>query len=95
MTTENQKKNNPLGIVGFVLSIILANPITFFILGDFGRVSNGNNSVLRVFLLLLFVPVIMCFYSLRKSNNVFAKIGLIISGAAIVLVMLLMISHWK
>ena len=93
MTTENQKKNNPLGIVGFVLSIILANPITFFILGDLGR--HGDNSVLRVFLLLLFAPVILCFYSLRKSNNVFAKIGLIISGAAIVLVMLLMISHWK
>lgn len=93
MTTENQKKKNPLGIAGFVLSIILANPITFFILCDLGR--SDNNSVLRVFLLLLFAPVILCFYSLRKSNNVFAKIGLIISGAAIVLVMLLMISHWK
>ena len=79
MTTDNQKKNNPLGIVGFVLSIILANPITFFILGDLGR--SDNNSVLRVFLLLLFVPVIMCFYSLRKSNNILAKIGLIIKEA--------------
>ncbi len=93
MTVENQKKKNPLGIAGFVLSIVLANPITFFILGDLGK--NDNNSVLRVFLLLLFVPVIMCFYSLRKSNNILAKIGLIISGVAIVLVMLLMISHWK
>ena len=93
MTTENQKKKNPLGIAGFVLSIILANPITFFILGDLTM--RGDNSVLRVFLLILFVPVILCFYSLRKSNNVFAKIGLIISGAAIVFVMSLMISHWK
>jgi len=93
MAIENKKKNNPLGIAGFVLSIILANPITFFILGDFGK--SDNNSVLRVFLLFLFVPVIMCFYSLRKSNNVFAKIGLIISGAAIMFVMSLMVSHWK
>ncbi|MBR4197587.1 MAG: hypothetical protein IKQ94_02295 [Bacteroidales bacterium] len=93
MAIENKKKNNPLGIAGFVLSIILANPITFFILGDFGK--SDNNSVLRVFLLFLFVPVIMCFYSLRNSNNVFAKIGLIISGAAIMFVMSLMVSHWK
>ena len=93
MTIENQKKKNPLAIAGFVLSIIMANPITFFIMGDLGR--HGDNSVLRVFLLLLFVPVVMCFYSLRKSNNILAKIGLIISVVAIVLTMLIMFSHWK
>lgn len=91
MENKEQKQGNPLGITGFILSLVLMTsfPIMAFILGDLS--AHGNNTSLGtdIIMILFFVPFALCMFASNRKPKWPAIAGTIISLVGIALALLL------
>ena len=91
MENKEQKQGNPLGITGFILSLVLMTsfPIMAFILGDLSAHGNSTGLGTDIIMILFFVPFAFCMLAAKRKPKWPAIAGTIISLAGIVMALLL------
>ena len=91
MENNEQKQGNPLGITGFILSLVLMTsfPIMAFILGDLSAHGNNTNLGTDIIMILFFMPFAFCMLAAKRKPKWPAIAGAIISLAGIVMALLL------
>lgn len=91
MENNEQKQRNPLGVTGFIISIVMVSlfPIMSFILGDMSHRGGNTNLGTDIIMLLFFVPFAFCMLATKRKPKWPAIAGTIISLAGIVMALLL------
>lgn len=91
MENNEQKQRNPLGVTGFIISIVMVSlfPIMSFILGDMSHRGGNTNLGTDIIMILFFVPFALCMFASNRKPKWPTVAGTIISLAGIAFALLL------